>query len=88
MAAKTKYVGALSALAGALVAVGLLVLVMLMVKPRPVEASFSGQNGLDNGPSWRTVPSGGHLRRPSAIAAIAGNDIWVVGSISRYACAM
>ena len=35
-----------------------------------------------SGPSWRTVASGGHLTRPSAIAAIAGNDIWIVGSVS------
>ena len=78
----TRYGGALAALAGVLVAVGFLVLIMLVVKPRSVEASFSGQNGLDVGPSWSSVPSGAHLTRPSAIAAIASNDIWVVGSVS------
>jgi TolB protein len=43
MVAKTKYVGALAA--GALVAVGLLVLMMLMVGGRPAEATFPGENG-------------------------------------------
>jgi hypothetical protein len=78
----TRYAGALAAMAGALVAVGLLVLIMLMARPRPVEASSSGQNDLDAGPSWSTVASGAHLTRPSAIATIARNDIWVVGSVS------
>src|SRR5918998_3522055 len=32
------------------------------------------------GPSWSTVSSGAHLRKPSAIATIASNDIWIVGS--------
>jgi hypothetical protein len=40
----------------------------------------SGANGLVCGPSWSTVASSEHLRRPSAIATIAPNDIWVVGS--------
>jgi len=35
-----------------------------------------------SGPSWRTVASRAHLNRPSAIAAIAGNDVWVMGSVS------
>ena len=37
-------------------------------------------NGLVCGPSWSTVASAEHLRKPSAIATIASNDIWVVGS--------
>jgi hypothetical protein len=40
----------------------------------------SGANGLVCGPSWSTVASSEHIRKPSAIAAIASNDIWVVGS--------
>jgi hypothetical protein len=49
-------------------------------------ASFSlllvgpGADGLVCGPSWSTVASSQHLNKPSAIATIAGNDIWVVGS--------
>jgi hypothetical protein len=39
-----------------------------------------GANGLVCGPSWSTVASSQHLRKPSAIAAISSNDIWVVGS--------
>src|SRR5215212_4311209 len=39
-----------------------------------------GANGLVCGPSWSKVASSEHLRRPSAIATIASNDIWVVGS--------
>src|SRR5215216_490195 len=40
----------------------------------------AGANGLVCGPSWSTVASAEHLRKPSAIATIASNDIWVVGS--------
>src|SRR5215207_8377939 len=39
-----------------------------------------GANGLVCGSSWSTVASSEHIRKPSAIAAIASNDIWVVGS--------
>ena len=39
-----------------------------------------GAKGLDCGPSWSTVASGEHLRKPSAIATIARDDVWVVGS--------
>ena len=39
-----------------------------------------GANGLVCGPSWSTVASSAHLRKPSAIATIASNNIWVVGS--------
>ena len=45
MAAKTKYVGALVAAAGALVAVGLLMLMTLMVEGRTAGATFPGKNG-------------------------------------------
>jgi hypothetical protein len=40
----------------------------------------AGANGLVCGPSWSTVASAEHLRKPSAVAAISSNDIWVVGS--------
>ena len=39
----------------------------------------TGANGLVCGPSWSTVASGEHLNRPSAIATIASNDMWLVG---------
>ena len=39
-----------------------------------------GANGLVCEPSWSTVASSEHLPKPSAIATIASNDIWVVGS--------
>jgi len=45
MVAKTKYVGVSAAAAGALVAVGLLTLMMVAVEVRPAEAAFPGQNG-------------------------------------------
>jgi hypothetical protein len=38
--AKTKHFGPLAAAAGALVAVGLVVLIMLVVEVRPAEATF------------------------------------------------
>ena len=40
----------------------------------------SSAKGLVCGPSWSTVASSEHIRKPSAIASIASNDIWVVGS--------
>jgi Tol biopolymer transport system component len=45
MVAKTKYVGALAAAAGALVAVGLLLLMMLVGEVPPAGATFPGKNG-------------------------------------------
>jgi hypothetical protein len=39
-----------------------------------------GAQGLVCGSSWSTVASSEHLNKPRAIAAIASNDIWVVGS--------
>jgi hypothetical protein len=39
-----------------------------------------GAHGLVCEPSWSMVASGEHLNKPSAIATIASNDIWVVGS--------
>jgi TolB protein len=42
---RTNTLGALAAAAGALVAVGLLTLMMLVVEVRPAEAGFPGQNG-------------------------------------------
>jgi hypothetical protein len=44
-----------------------------------------GANGLVCGPSWSTVASGEHLYKPRAIAAIASNDIWIVGSTKKNA---
>ena len=35
------------------------------------------------GPSWSGVTSGEHLTKPRAIAPIASNDIWVVGSTKK-----
>ena len=43
--AKSKNVGALAAAAGALAAMGLLVVMMLVVGTRPAGASFPGPNG-------------------------------------------
>jgi hypothetical protein len=37
-------------------------------------------DGLVCGPSWSTVASSEHINKPWAIAPIASNDIWVVGS--------
>jgi hypothetical protein len=42
-----------------------------------------GALGLVCGPSWGTVASDQHINKPSAIAAIASNDIWVVGSTKK-----
>jgi WD40 repeat protein len=42
---RTNHLGALAAAAGALVAVGLLVLMMVVVEVRPARATFPGQNG-------------------------------------------
>jgi hypothetical protein len=53
MVAKTKYVGVFAAAAGALVAVGLLTLMMLVVEERPAEAAFPGQNGKIAYTHWR-----------------------------------
>jgi Bacterial Ig-like domain/FG-GAP-like repeat len=65
---RTGYFGVLAPLLGLLAAS----LSLLVVGP--------GANGLVCGPSWSTVANGEHIRKPSAIAAIASNDIWVVGS--------
>jgi Tol biopolymer transport system component len=45
MMAKTNHLGALAAAAGALVAVGLLMLMLLVVEARPAGATFPGKNG-------------------------------------------
>ena len=45
MMAKTNHFWALAAAAGALVAVGLVVLMMVVVETRPAEATFPGKNG-------------------------------------------
>src|SRR5215217_1208817 len=68
MMMRTGYFRVLAPLAG-LLAASLALLVM-----------GAGANGLVCGPSWSTVASAEHLRKPSAIATIASNDIWVVGS--------
>jgi hypothetical protein len=68
MMTRTGYLRVLAPLAGLLAAS----LSLLVMGP--------GANGLVCGPSWSTVASSQHLRKPSAIAAIASNDIWVVGS--------
>jgi hypothetical protein len=42
-----------------------------------------GAIGLVCGPSWSTLASDQHINKPSAIATIANNDIWIVGSIQK-----
>ena len=69
MITRTGYYGVLAPLLVGLLAAGLS---LLVVGP--------GARGLVCGSSWSTVASGEHLRRPSAMAAIASNDVWVVGS--------
>ena len=71
MLRRTGYYSLLAPLVGLLAAS----LSLLMVGP--------GANGLVCEPSWSTVASGEHIRRPSAIATIASNDIWVVGSTKK-----
>src|ERR687889_1863230 len=66
---------ALPKMATVLVALAMLGGVFLGVASVALAATSSG-------PSWHTVASRAHLTRPSAIAAIAGNDVWVVGSVS------
>jgi len=68
MMTKPGYLRVLAPLAGLLVAS----LSLLVVGP--------GAKGLVCGPSWGTVASSEHLKKPRAIATIASNDIWVVGS--------
>jgi len=68
MMTRTGYLRVLAPLAG-LLAASLSLLVVVV-----------GAKGLVCGPSWSTVVSAEHLRKPSAIATIASNDIWVVGS--------
>jgi len=68
MMTRTGYFSVLASLAG-LLAASLSLLVI-----------GQGANGLVCGASWSTVASGQHLKQPAAIAAIASNDIWVVGS--------
>jgi hypothetical protein len=65
---RTGYLRVLAPLAG-LLAASLSLLVVVV-----------GAKALVCGPSWSTVASAEHLRKPSAIAAISSNDIWVVGS--------
>jgi hypothetical protein len=47
---------------------------------RSTGAPGPGTDGLVCESSWSTVPSAGKLKKPRAIAAVAKNDIWVVGS--------
>ena len=68
MMTRTSYSSALAPLAGLLA----VILSMLVIGP--------GANALVCGPSWSTVASGQHIKRPSAIATIASNDVWAVGS--------
>ena len=69
--ARTGYHRVLAPLAGLLAAS----LSLLVIGP--------GAISLVCGPSWSTVASGEHLRRPSAIATIASDDIWVVGATKK-----
>jgi FG-GAP-like repeat len=68
MMTRTGYLRVLAPLAG-LLAASLSLLVVVV-----------GAKGLVCGPSWSTVASAEHIRKPSAIATISSNDIWVVGS--------
>ena len=68
MITRTGYCSVLAPLVGLLAAS----LSLLVVGP--------GANGVVCGPSWSTVASGEHLNKPRAIATIASNDMWVVGS--------
>ena len=68
MMTRTGYYRVLAPLVGLLAAS----LSLLVVGP--------GASGLVCGPSWSTVASSEHLNKPRAIATIASNDIWVVGS--------
>ena len=68
MMTRTGYFSVLASLAG-LLAASLSLLVI-----------GQGAYGLVCGTSWSTVASGQHIKQPAAIAAIASNDIWVVGS--------
>jgi hypothetical protein len=68
MITRTGYYSVLAPLLGLLAAS----LSLLVVGP--------GASGVVCGPSWSTVASGEHLNKPRAIATIASNDMWVVGS--------
>ena len=64
-------------LAASVLASGLVLASVLPV--RPADAAVAC------GPSWSTVPSATGLRDPRAIAPVASNDIWIVGSRSEGA---
>jgi hypothetical protein len=66
---RTDHYRKLAACLAALLAAGL---ALLVAEP--------GVHGLDCGSSWSTVPSASELHNPRAIAAIAKNDMWVVGN--------
>ncbi len=68
MITRTGYCSVLAPVVGLLAAS----LSLLMVGP--------GANGVVCGPLWSTLASGEHLNKPRAIATIASNDMWVVGS--------
>ena len=52
---KTNHLGALAATAGALVAVGLVMLMMLMGEVRPAEATFPGKPKVDGGSGFNVT---------------------------------
>ena len=52
---KTNHLGALAATAGALVAVGLLMLMMLVVEVRPAEATFPGKPKVGGGSGFNVT---------------------------------
>jgi hypothetical protein len=60
-------------------------LVVLLAASLSLLVVGSGAQGLVCGPSWSMVASGEHLNKPRAIAAIARDDIWVVGSTQKNA---
>jgi hypothetical protein len=73
--AHTNRFGALAAVAGALVAVGLLALVLLVVEVRPAEATFPGQNGRIAYRGWD-----GHDREIYTIAVGGGKPVQVTNN--------
>ena len=62
---KTNHLGALAATAGALVAVGLVMLMMLVVEVRPAEATFPGKPKVGGGSGFNVTDDKANERDPS-----------------------
>ena len=63
-----------SLVAASVLASGLVLASVLMARPADAAPTC--------GPTWSTVPSAAGFGDPRAIAPVAGNDIWIVGSRS------